>query len=358
MMKNRFFGLIAGLFAVAPVVVNAAYPVNQARTVAAASNKNVVYLPTNTNGVVVANANTAAAPTRVTGALPRVGTTATNAGRQYYQSADYERLADSGLYIGLSAAYTASTFGKISADYTGKTYYDYIIADDVPGAFKEASWKHETVIPLQISVGAAINSNLRVDFSYLRYSGLSYPSNVETGNGDGGFTPATVSGGAITANTAMLNVYYNIDSFTGYIAGGALRPYVGAGVGLSLNTIADYVVYDGNTYSGVSVDPDTGIEDQYQIYDIFGYHNGGTNEQLAFGFELGLTTDLSGGIKLDFFGRYVNLGKVRTSGSVVMNRWEFSETYGEAPRTEHVTDWQEGGRLSMIDVGVRLRLQF
>lgn len=357
MIKNRFFGLIAGLFAVAPVVVHAAYPVNQARTVAAASNGNVVYLPTNTNGVVAANANTAAAPTRVTGALPRVGTTATNAGRQYYQSADYERLADSGLYIGLSAAYTASTFGKISADYTGKAYYN-IIADDVPGAFKEASWKHETVIPLQVSLGAAINSNLRVDFSYLRYSGLSYPSNVETGNGDGGFTPATVSGGAITANTAMLNVYYNIDSFTGYIAGGALRPYIGAGVGLSLNTIADYVVYDGSEYSGVSTDPVTGAEEQYKIYDIFGYHNGGTNEQLAFEFELGLTTDLSGGIKLDFFGRYVNLGRVRTSGSVVSEQTQLWETTGEYFQIEHITDWQESGRLSMIDVGARLRLQF
>lgn len=357
MMKNRFFGLVVGLFAVAPVVAGAAYPVNQARTVAAASNKNVVYLPTNTNGVVVANANTAAAPTRVTGALPRVGTTATNAGRQYYQSADYERLADSGLYIGLSAAYTASVFGKISADYVGKAYYDDIIADDVPGAFKEASWKHETVIPLQVSLGAAINSNLRVDFSYLRYSGLSYPSNVETGNGfgDGGVVPATVSGGAITANATMLNVYYNIDSFTGYIAGGALRPYVGAGVGLSLNTIADYAVYYGGGSYGIG---EPGTPEYYEVEDIVGYHNGGTNEQLAFGFELGLTTDLSGGIKLDFFGRYVNLGKVRTSGSVVMTRWEISETYGESPWTEHITDWQESGRLSMIDVGVRLRLQF
>ena len=354
MIKNRFFGLIAGVLSVAPVVADAAYPVNQARTVAAASNGNVVYLPTNTNGVVVANANTAAAPTRVTGALPRVGTTATNAGRQYYQSADYERLADSGLYIGLSAAYTASTFGKIKADYTGKTYYD-LIADDVPGAFKEASWKHETVIPLQISLGAAINSNLRVDFSYLRYSGLSYPSNVETGNGGGGYTTATVSGGAITANTAMLNVYYNIDSFTGYIAGGALRPYIGAGVGLSLNTIADYVVYDGGGPYGIG---EQGTPEYYEVYDIFGYHNGGTNEQLSFGFELGLTTDLSGGIKLDFFGRYVNLGKVRTSGSVIAERTEFAETTGEYFRTEHITDWQESGHLSMIDVGARLRLQF
>ncbi|MCQ2582175.1 MAG: hypothetical protein MJ170_04360, partial [Alphaproteobacteria bacterium] len=312
MIKNRFLGLIAGLFAVTPVVVHAAYPVNQARTVAAASNGNVVYLPTNTNGVVAANANTAAAPTRVTGALPRVGTTATNAGRQYYQSADYERLADSGLYIGLSAAYTASTFGKISADYTGQGYAGVmidLIAEDVPGAFKEASWKHDTVIPLQVSLGAAINSNLRVDFSYLRYSGLSYPSNVETGNGVGGFTTATASGGAITANTAMLNVYYNIDSFTGYIAGGSLRPYIGAGVGLSLNTIADYVVYDSGPYGFEEPSCDsTGC--LTSIENILGYHNGGTNEQLAFGFELGLTTDLSGGIKLDFFGRYVNLGKV------------------------------------------------
>ena len=205
----------------------------------------------------------AANPTRVTGALPRVGTAATSAGRQYYQPADYDRLADSGLYIGISAAYSASVMGSMGADYTGEQNAFF-----VPGAFKDADFDSDTVIPLQLSVGAAINNDVRVDFSYLRYSGIEYPSTVQSSDGAGGFVEATVDGGAITANATMLNVYYNIDSYTGYLAGGSLRPYIGAGVGLSLNTIADYVVYDNTFYSeklpqDAAAGELTGISDVY-----------------------------------------------------------------------------------------------
>ena len=76
----------------------------------------------------------AAQPTRITGQLPRVGATATNAGRQYYQAADYDRLADSGLYIGLSAAYAMSVSGGMDADYKNEDK-----AFVVPGAFKTAN---------------------------------------------------------------------------------------------------------------------------------------------------------------------------------------------------------------------------
>ena len=103
-------------------------------------------------------------PNRVTGALPRVGSSATNAGRQYYQSADYDRLADSGLYIGLSAAYSTMVKGSMSADYKGEDNVFF-----APGSFRVSEFDSDTVIPLQISVGAAINSDVRIDFSFLRY---------------------------------------------------------------------------------------------------------------------------------------------------------------------------------------------
>ena len=316
----------------------------------------VITLPQ--NQVVMVNSNVAASPTRITGALPRVGSNATAAGRQYYQPADYDRLADSGLYIGVSAAYNASLMGNISAEYTGETK-----AFTVPGAFKEADFRSDTVIPLQVSVGAAINNDIRVDFSFLRYSGLSYAENVQTADGAGGFVTASVDGGAITANATMLNVYYNIDSYTGYVAGGALRPYIGAGVGISLNTIADYVVLDNTFYS--DMDPAYAEPgDLTGVSDIYAYHNGGTTEQLAFMLEGGVTTELSGGLKLDFFVRYANLGRVKTSGSIVMSQTEWlGDGAGgeyEAPYDSvyHYTNWYESGRLSMVDVGARLRLQF
>ena len=169
----------------------------------------------------------------------------------------------------------------------------------------------------------------------------------------------------------MLNVYYNLDSYTGYIAGGSLRPYIGAGVGIALNTIADYVVYDNTYYKYIDdLGTTAGIQGQLTgISDIYAYHNGGTNEQLSFMVEGGITTDLGGGIKMDFFARYANLGRVKTSGSIVVSQTEWLSTgtgtndgNGEVPADYdsvfHYTNWYESGRLSMIDVGARLRLQF
>ena len=255
MKKFSFSAVLAGLFLGLPVGADAAYPVYPSRQVnsmptgVVPNNGQMMYVPAMNYGNVVpatygAYNNNAAAPTRVTGALPRVGTAQSTAGRQYYQPADYDRLADSGLYVGLSAGFTASVMGDMTADYQGEqnSYF-------VPGAFQAAEFQSDSVIPLQISVGAAINNDVRVDFSYLRYSGISYPDIVQTSDGMGGYIEAQVDGGAITANTTMLNVYYNIDSYTGYLAGGSLRPYIGAGVGISLNTVADYVVYDGTFYS-------------------------------------------------------------------------------------------------------------
>lgn len=365
MKKFSVSAVLTGVLLGVPGVVDAAYPVYPAYQ-PRVGNGQMMYLPS-TNSRIVSptngynmpyNSAVAAQPTRVTGALPRVGSSQSTAGRQYYQPADYDRLADSGLYVGLSVGYTASLLGSISADYGGE-------ADSytVPGAFREADFDSDTVIPLQVSVGAAINNDIRVDFSYLRYSNLSYPRTVQTYDGVGDYVTAQVDGGAITSNTTMLNIYYNIDSFTGYLAGGSLRPYIGAGVGISLNTIADYVVYD-NTFYSVMDPAYAGAGQLTGVSDIYAYHNGGTTEQFAFMLEGGLTTEMEGGVKLDFFVRYANLGKVKTSGSIVLSQVEWlGDGVGgeyEAPYDSvfHYTNWYESGRLGMVDLGVRLRLQF
>ncbi len=366
MKKVSFFAVFAGIMVSLPMAAGAAYPVfnpqqlsNQGYVV----NTQYMAQPTLTgqttnitsqqlaaasakNGRPMAATN----PNRITGALPRVGSSATNAGRQYYQAADYDRLAESGLYIGLSAAYSTMIKGQMSADYASDPA-GYL----APGSFRASDIQSDTVIPLQISVGAAINSDIRLDFSFLRYSGMSYASSVQTYTGleDAPYADASVSGGAITSNSTMLNVYYNIDSFTGYMAGGALRPYVGAGVGLALNTIADYVVLDPGPYDDVDVN---GLP--VQIFDIEAYHNGGTMEQLAFNLEAGVTTDMKDGLKLDFFVRYANLGKVKTSGSVIIAQAEMGETGDIYDSTFHYINWFESGRLSSLDVGARVRLEF
>lgn len=377
MKNNRISTVLAGLILVVPAGAGAVYPAYQPKN----AQGQMVYVPNNTmtpaanslgyqvsgtlpaNQVVIANTAVAAQPSRVTGALPRVGSNATAAGRQYYQPADFDRLADSGLYIGLSAAYAVSVMGGMNADYKGEDKGAF-----VPGAWSQANWQSDAVIPLQISVGASINSDVRVDFSYTRYSGIAYPDTVTISDGGDGTWSAPVSGGAVTANATMLNLYYNIDSYTGYIAGGTLRPYIGAGIGLSLNTIADYVIYDEHFYEEYSYDDVIGgglpAGTLTAVSDVYGYHNGGTSENLAFMLEAGVTTDMGGGLKLDFFARYANLGKVKNSGSIILSQIEWmSDGLGgeyEAPydAVYHYTNWYESGRLSMIDVGVRLRLQF
>ena len=73
---------------------------------------------------------------------------------------------------------------------------------------------------------------------------------------------------------------------------------------------------------------------------------------------------LQGGLKLDFFVRYANLGQVKTSGSIVLSQVEWlGDGAGgeyEAPYDSvfHYTNWYESGRLGLVDVGLRLRLQF
>ena len=385
MRKFKFLAVLTGFMSSLPFVADAAYPVYNPQQLAkqgyVINNQNypqqLQYNPqqmvgrTNitsqqmiaasaVNGRPMTSSVAITNPNRVTGALPRVGSSATNAGRQYYQSADYDRLADSGLYIGLSAGYSTMISGQMSSDYAGQSNAFF-----APGSFRPSDIKSDSVIPLQISVGAAINSDVRVDFSFLRYSGMSYADTVQTSTGDG-FTDASVSGGAITSNSTMLNVYYNIDSFTGYVAGGSMRPYVGAGVGLALNTIADYVVFDNGFYPEIDESElgMVGAGTLTGISDIFAYHNGGTMEQIAFQLEGGITTTMNDGLKLDFFVRYANLGKVRTSGSIIVSQTEWlSDGAGdeyEAPYDSvfHYTNWFESGTLSSLDVGVRLRLEF
>ncbi len=361
MKKAGISAVLTAIVFGVPTVSGAAYPVYPAY-----QNNNygvaqpVVYQPVppqQATQVIYTNPS-AAQPTRITGQLPRVGSNATNSGRQYYQPADYDRLADSGLYFGLSVAYSASVMGSMNADYTSepKSFF-------VPGAFQPADFKADAVIPIQLSIGAAINNDFRVDFSYTRYGGIEYPQTVETSDGAGGFVTAQASGGAITANATMLNVYYNIDSYTGYMVGGSLRPYIGAGVGIALNTISDYVVYDGTFYS--EMDPTQANAGQLTgVSDIYAYHSGGTKENLAYMLEAGVTTELDGGIKLDFFARYSGLGKVQNSGSIVVSQTEWlgdgngGEVQAPYDSVYHYTNWYESGNLSTVDLGIRMRLQF
>ena len=93
---------------------------------------------------------------------------------------------------------------------------------------------------------------------------------------------------------------------------------------------------------------------------------------MAYGFEGGVTTEMEGGLKIDFFLRWAHLGRVESSGSIVVSQTEWlatgnpsfpigtegSEQPADYDSVFHYTDWKEGGDLSTLDIGVRLRIQF
>ena len=95
MKKTSISAVLAVVLFSAPMVVGAAYPVYNnmnGRGMPMMANGAMGYNPANAvvygqNGY---NSVVAAQPTRVTGALPQVGSTRTTAGRQYYQPADYD----------------------------------------------------------------------------------------------------------------------------------------------------------------------------------------------------------------------------------------------------------------------------
>ena len=150
MKKVGFFAALTGvLFGASNVFGANIYPAYNGYQGTNAAGQ-VVLLPTTSGTVVQTNNPNAASATRVTGALPRVGSNVTTssstvAGRQYYQPSDFDRLADSGLYVGLAVGYSASVSGSMLSDYMDEDKGQF-----VPGAFQEADFDTDTVIPLQL----------------------------------------------------------------------------------------------------------------------------------------------------------------------------------------------------------------
>lgn len=254
-------------------------------------------------------------------------------------------------YTGLSIGYVASMNGGITADYKNQT--DSWV---VPGSFQQSEFEiNKRSTPIQFSVGAKIINDLRVDISYMFYSGISLPGLVSTSAGgrDGGYTDYFsfhTTGGSVSGSATMLNAYYNLDRFTGRIIGGKLSPYIGAGIGLSTNKISDYVIYEEGLHS-----TDAGMTGSSNIRAV---HSGGTTNNFAYSFEVGGTSQLFDRLQLDLFVRYTDLGRVQTNGDVLLTQTVWVGSAPDHDETLNYKDWQESGSLSIVDIGARLRFLF
>ncbi len=295
------------------------------------------------------------------------------AGAKYYSAQSFDKLVDSGVYLGLSVAYGTPT-GKIKSDYDN--YW-------VPGPSKEEKLDKSTFMPLGVSIGAAVNNDVRLDFSYTRYSGLKMPKEVLFYDAYNNYLTSSVYGGKITAQATMLNLYYSLESYTGNLFGGKLVPYIGVGLGMSINTIADYSVLYSSYYDYIT---DEASGAGYTAENLIGYHAGGTTENFAYAGEFGLTANMSGGLMIDFFIKYADLGKAESSGSghFSYDETNFTTTLGVNTEpsvntdtfvssltpsnttwdsasyrvTEPFEDLKDSADLTSVDVGVRLRVQF
>jgi len=216
------------------------------------------------------------------------------------------------LYAGFALGRVMSVGGRMRPNY-----------ELGPGAwfnsssFQQTAFQNNDAMSIQAVVGMSISDNLRIDASWMNYSGISMLGSAQQ------------FGGNISSEAIMLNVYHNLDSYTGRIINGIFRPYIGIGAGVGFNTIADWIYNTSIYQAGMS---------------------GSSTTSLAGALEFGLTAESDKGLMLDFFVRWTNLGRVSATG------WMWADDL--ANNLEYNTDeWRERGIISMLDMGVRLRLQ-
>src|SRR5262249_27544964 len=96
-----------------------------------------------------------------------------------------------------------------------------------------------------IGAGYRINDWLRTDATFTYRSGVTATGNIDRFDGQ----PSTAAMGAnFSASTFMVNMYVDVAPALGF-ARGWFQPYIGAGVGPSINH-ADSTVVAGNLPSG------------------------------------------------------------------------------------------------------------
>jgi len=215
-----------------------------------------------------------------------------------------------GVYVAAAIGQALNIGGGMTADAA------YKLNTGLPAdMFPRTNFQNNGVRPIQFSIGKAINNDFRVEVSYLNYHRIFMP--YDFGDQPDG-----------SSDVAMLNVYHNLDSYIGSFLYGKLRPYVGAGVGMSFNAMSGFSHYD-STFYGTRL-------------------ASGTTQSLAYALEAGVTSELNNGLSFDFFVRWANLGSVVAVGDI----------YIVGPTVGDWHDWQELGTLHVLDMGVRLRLQF
>ncbi|MHA1540525.1 MAG: hypothetical protein ACTSXL_05680 [Alphaproteobacteria bacterium] len=277
--------------------------------------------------------------------------------RQRQRSQAFDTLAETGLYFGLSLG-KGQVAGKMTS-----TNCD----PKVPGNCSDGDSEAMDSTSMGISFGVAMTSTTRLELTYTRLADMKYGETASHNDGFGNRT-LNVQGGDIESNLLMANFFYSLEDMFGNFSGGKLIPYFGFGLGLSFNTVKEYTIsdkdgyfdestcftepaYEYNSTSGQWDLLPNGLCDEF--YDGEATYAGDTTQNIAWGFELGITYKMQNRMFLDFFFKHTNLGEISSSGMVV-NDYFFDHYFltGETIPGDTTSSWAiDNGGAEGIDDG-------
>lgn len=160
----------------------------------------------------------------------------------------------------------------------------------------------------EVGVGYQLPYNLRTDLTVGYRPGFKVESRESTG------ALAVNADADVKSWAVMANVYYDIPTGT------AITPYVGAGLGVAVNTIDDVT---------------------YSIGAGRIHENGHTKTRFAWSLQAGAAYAVTSNVKVDLGYRYIDLGSFETGGS---------STVGPVAKTE--------GDVRAHEVKIALRYAF
>lgn len=166
-----------------------------------------------------------------------------------------------------------------------------------------------------IGVGYGLGNGKRVDIGYSRRSGFELLGSDPAGSS---FDPA------VTTDTIMMSGAFELP-----VKWGSMRPYVGAGIGVSRNEMGALKWKDGNDSGTLT---------------------GGKKTSFAWSLTLGAELDVSENVILEFGYRYMDLGKFEKEAGPDQQPGQFS-TFNASGNTGSAT-----GRLRTDELLLNLRI--
>jgi opacity protein-like surface antigen len=211
----------------------------------------------------------------------------------------------SGVYLRGDIGVGVTNIGKFDS----ATYRGGVAANTIQGlAFSGQS--HPTPVFIGLGIGYRFNSWLRGDVTVEHRAGTRFGYTDRFIQAPGGVAPV-VPGGGVTTNTfngnlsstvAMVNGYLDLGTFCAF---GCLTPYIGAGIGMTQNSVK------GLSEAGFVVDQAATVTSP-----VGGVYRDKSRTNLAWAIHAGLGYAVTPNVTLELGYRYLNLGRAVSGAGV------------------------------------------